>query len=108
MKTLNIGLVLVQIEEAHSKKWSTGFEDHPDNHNTFEDRVERAKKFISMFECFRDNVYVDGWHNEFENTFQAWPDQFVLVDKNLKILTKSEYTMDAAIFEDYADIINNL
>lgn len=107
MKEKNIGLILIQIEEAHTKKWPLGFIDHPDNHNTFEQRVSRANQFASRFYQF-DNVYVDGWNNDFEQTFQAWPDRFVLIDKNLVILEKSEYSMNAIIINDYADIISSI
>jgi hypothetical protein len=107
MKKNNIGLILIQIEEAHTKKWPLGFLDHPENHNTFENRVSRANEFVKRFTKF-ENVYIDGWNNIFEETFQAWPDRFVLVDKDLKILEKSEYSFNAVIFNDYADIIQSM
>lgn len=107
MKKKNIGLILIQIEEAHTKKWPLGFSDHPENHNTFENRVFRANEFVKKFDKF-ENVYIDGWENIFEETFQAWPDRFILVDKNLKILAKSEYSNNAIIINDYADIIRSM
>ena len=107
MKKNNIGLLLIQIEEAHTTKWPLGFQDHPINHETFENRVFRANEFKNKFSQF-ENVYVDGWDNNFENTYQAWPDRFVLIDKDLKILEKSEYSMDAVIINDYANIIEQM
>ena len=107
MKKKNIGLILVQIEEAHTTKWPLGFKDHPENHKTFEHRVERANEFVNKFSQF-ENVYIDGWSNDFENRYQAWPDKFVLVDSELKVLDKSEYSMDAVIIRDYSDIIAEL
>lgn len=107
MKQMNIGLILVQIEEAHTVKWPLGFADHPLNHTTFEARVARANEFVAKFSQFT-NVYVDAWTNDFENAFQAWPDRFVLIDPDLKILAKSEYSMDALIVDDYADIIESM
>ena len=107
MKNANIGLILVQIEEAHTVKWPLGFADHPINHSTFEARVARANEFKAQFPQF-ENVYIDSWTNDFENTFQAWPDRFVLIDKDLKILAKSEYSMSAVIIDDYADIIESM
>lgn len=107
MKINNIGLILVQIEEAHTIKWPLGFSDHPSNHHTFEDRVERANEFVNQFPEF-ENVYIDGWTNDFEQTYQAWPDRFVLIDKNLIILEKSEYSSNAVIINDYANIISSM
>lgn len=107
MENNNIGLILVQIEEAHTNKWPLGFTDHPSNHHTFVNRVSRANEFVNKFPKFK-NVYVDGWTNDFEQEFQAWPDRFVLVDSNLMILEKSEYSMGAIIINDYADIISSM
>lgn len=107
MKEMNVGLILIQIEEAHTNKWKTGFEDHPENHKTFEDRIKRANEFKNNFKEF-ENVYIDNWLNDFENEFQAWPDRFVLIDKELEILEKSEYSMNAVIIKDYADIIEEM
>lgn len=107
MKEMNVGLILIQIEEAHTKKWPLGFQNHPINHKSFEHKVERANEFKNKFNQF-ENVYVDSWSNDFENIYQAWPDKFVLIDKNLKVLEKSEYSMDATIINDYADIIENM
>jgi len=107
MNANNIGLILVQIEEAHTTKWPLGFTDHPSNHHTFEDRVSRANEFIVKFPEF-ENVYIDGWTNDFEQEFQAWPDRFVLVDSDLMILEKSEYSMGAVIVNDYANIISSM
>ncbi len=107
MKKNNIGLILIQIEEAHTQKWPLGFEDHPENHKSFEHRVKRANEFKNKFTQF-ENVYVDSWTNDFEESFQAWPDKFVLIDENLKILEKSEYSSDAIIINDYSNIIFNM
>lgn len=107
MENNNIGLILVQIEEAHTKKWPIGFTDHPENHKTFENRVDRANEFVSKFPEFK-NVYVDGWTNDFEQTYQAWPDRFVLVNEDLIILEKSEYSTNAIIINDYANIISSM
>lgn len=104
MKENNIGLILIQIEEAHSVKWKTGFVDHPENHKSFEHRLQRAMKFKTKYSQF-ENVYVDNWTNDFENIFQAWPDKFVFVNKELQLLEKSEYDMDAVITTDYTKLI---
>ena len=98
---------MVQIEEAHITKWPLGFTDHPENHHTFEDRVLRANEFVSKFPQFK-NVYVDGWTNDFEHVFQAWLDRFVLIDSDLITLEKFEYSMDAAIIRDHANIIESM
>ncbi len=108
MKEKNIGLILVQIGEAHTNKWPLGFEYHPENHKTYENRIERCHEFMEKFPQF-ENVFIDKWNNEFEQRFQAWPDKFVLIDSDLKVLEKSEYSRrDALIINDYSDIIMNM
>jgi len=38
-------IILVQIQEAHSKYWPQGMDNHPDIHRTLEDRISRAQEF---------------------------------------------------------------
>jgi hypothetical protein len=83
MKQYKIGLILVQINEAHTTKWPLGMNDHPEPQQSFDDRVKRANEFNTTYPYF--NVYVDSWSNTFENTFQAWPDQYYLIDNNKKV-----------------------
>lgn len=107
MEKVKLGIILIQIEEAHTTKWPLGFVDHPENHKTFEERVKRANEFAGKYSKFK-NVYIDGWKNEFEEKFQAWPDRYVLIDKELKILEKSEYSLSGVIKKDYTQTIEEI
>lgn len=96
-----IRLILIQISEAHTIEWPLGFDTHPTSQKSFDDRVERAKLFSNKYPMFE--IYVDGWTNDFENTFQAWPDKYYLIDKDKKVLDYSKYNMNACIINDYYD-----
>lgn len=97
-------IVLVQIQEAHSKKWPLGLPDHPDIHYNINDRIERAKEFIDKY-GLNYRILVDPWGDPFENTFQCWPDQYYIITPEKKIMKKSEYSLDACIIDDYADYL---
>jgi hypothetical protein len=109
-------IILVQIQEAHSKYWPQGMDNHPDIHRTLEDRISRAQEFNNkLIEHGIDlldtnvkkalRVLVDPWGDEFEKLYQCWPDQYYILSVDHTILKKSEYTMDAVIEEDYADYL---
>jgi len=106
MKLSKIGLILVQISEAHTKKWPLGMDDHPSSHQSFQERVERANSFNSKYPFFQ--VYVDSWENEFENKFQAWPDKYYFLNKDLKVIEKSDYGMDAVVLYDYSNLLADI
>ena len=110
MEEKNIGLILVHIEEAHTIKWPLGLSDHPTNHTGFADRIERAQQFVHNYPQLNqfNNVYIDTWSNDFEQTYQSWPDKFYLIDQDLKVLDKSEYSSNAKIITDYSEIISKL
>lgn len=87
-----IKFLLVQISEAHSSAWPVGLPDEPEPHKCYEDRVKRAVEFIKKDEPkYPFIIRVDGFDNLFDNTFRTWPDKYYLVDKNYKVLAKSEY-----------------
>ena len=109
-------IILVQIQEAHSKYWPQGMDNHPDIHRTLADRMLRAYEFnskllehginledIDVKKALR--VVIDPWGDEFEKLYQCWPDQYYILSENHIIVKKSEYTMDAVIEEDYADYL---
>lgn len=127
-----IKVVLVQVDEAHSSAWPMSLPDQPEPQSTFEERIDRANEFVRKyvnftsvpfsnsltFISFRYNcpfeVYVDGWDNEFEQTFQAWPDKYHALDGDLKVIAKAEYHRgngdgkEAAVVEDYVDLLKRL
>lgn len=106
MKEHKIELILIQICEAHTNKWPLGMNDHPEQHKTFDDRIKKANDFNNDYPYFE--VYIDSFDNKFENTYRAWPDRYVIVDKDKKIIGKSEYSMDAVVVYDYAKLIEDL
>ncbi len=111
-------IILVQIQEAHSKYWPQGMDNHPDIHRTLEDRVSRAQEFnakliangimlddIDVKKALR--VVIDPWGDEFEKLYQCWPDQYYILSPDYTILKKSEYSMNAVIEEDYTNYLIN-
>ena len=112
----NLNVILVQIDEAHSDGWPVGIESilnvpQPSPHKSFQDRIDRANYFVNKYNPSYP-VYIDGWDNIFANTFQAWPDKFYCVDKDLKVISKSEYHKDgdleAKIIVDYTKLLESL
>jgi hypothetical protein len=120
LENSNYRIILVQIQEAHSKFWPLGMDNHPDIQHTLEDRITRFNTFINEFniDCNVNKssirVLIDPWGDIFENTYQAWPDQYYIIsamtnnDDGMKILKKSTYTIDAKIEEDYSEYLDNI
>jgi len=112
MEKHNIKLILVQIDEAHSTSWPIGLKNTPTPQKTFDERIERAKKFYydEKLENKYIKIMVDSWKNDFAETFRAWPDKFYLFDSDFKILAKSTYGSkhDAVIDIDCVDLISSL
>lgn len=79
-----------------------GFSSHPSDQHSFEDRLSRAQSFAKDSQL--SNIYVDGFDNAYEQTFQSWPDKFYRIDKNMMIVEKSEYSDDAKLTNDYSII----
>ncbi len=106
MKEHKISFILIQIDEAHSTKWPLGLPHTPTPQASIEERFQRAREFVE-----KDNVpftvLVDTWENSFDKLFRAWPDKYILVDKEMKLLAKSEYGKysDALIDKDCYDLI---
>ncbi|MBA43140.1 MAG: hypothetical protein CMF62_03910 [Magnetococcales bacterium] len=107
MDEKKIKLILIQVCEAHSDLWPSGL--NIKQQKDFKDRVTRANEFVNR-ENVPFKVLIDSWDNTFEQLFQSWPDKFYMVDKNLKVLAKSEYgeKKDALINLDYSQIIETL
>lgn len=111
MAKKNIRFVLVQIDEAHSSAWPIGLKDTVTPQRNFIERVERANNFMAIDKPQKPfEVLIDTWDNEFANLFQAWPDKYYLIDKDYKILSKSDYGMqkDALINEDCCVLLTKL
>jgi len=104
---LGIRVVLVQIEEAHTDAWPIGRDHQPKNHDSMETRMKAARDFVKDYSPPYD-VFVDDFEtNQFENTFQAWPDKYYFIDHNYNIINKSQYD-DGVIMVDYTEIIDKM
>ena len=109
MKEHKINFILIQIDEAHSTARPIGLKNAPNPQKSLDERVERALQFIKEdkppFE-----VLVDTWENDFANKYKTWPDKYYCLDKNLKIIGKSEYGAngDALINKDCCALIEEL
>lgn len=113
MKQANIKFVLVQIDEAHSTAWPIGLENTPEPQKNFEERVKRAINFIQYNDFGESFIFkIDAWENHFAETFRAWPDKYYLIDKEYRVLEKSEYGTendeDAKIKTDCCELICKL
>lgn len=113
MQKANIKFILIQIDEAHSTAWPIGLENTPEPQKSFDERVDRTINFVISNEFTQAFEFkIDGWDNEFAETFRAWPDKYYLIDKNYRVLEKSEYGTtgdeDALIKLDCVDLICKL
>jgi len=100
-----IQLVLVQIQEAHTRLWPLGMVDHPEPQRTLEERMERARAFKATVPF---HVVVDCWEDPFERRFHAWPDRYHWIGADLVLRAKSTYTMDAKVESDCADLLASI
>lgn len=112
LQELKIGVILIQIQEAHSTLWKIGLDYCPEPQKTYEERVKRANEFVKKYDCPYP-VYIDGWDDNFEQNYRAWPDKYYYVDvKTCKVLQKSEYDKegekDGLIKDDYASLLGRL
>jgi predicted RNA methylase len=110
---IGIQLILIQIDEAHSSAWPLGLDNEVNPHKCFQDRIDRANLFAAMNPPY--NVYIDGWDNEFAETFQAWPDREYFVTKEKIVLKKASYDHeieteenDACVVEEYTDYLEKM
>jgi hypothetical protein len=113
VKRAGIKVVLVQIDEAHSSGWPMALDEQPEPQSNFQERVDRATQFVERYEPPYD-VYIDGWDNQFAETFRAWPDKYHAVDNKLRVFAKAEYGtghdghQEAVVIEDYCDLLEML
>ena len=107
-----IGIILIQINEAHSTKWPIGKDHCPIPQKNFEERVERANQFAEDNKCPYP-IYVDDWSDRFEFMFRAWPDKYYYIDVPTKeVFQKSEYGTegddDGVIVDDYSMMLERI
>lgn len=104
-----IGVILIQIHEAHSTAWPTGLAEVVLPQSCIRERLDRANQFIQTDKPLYP-VYVDTWDNTFEQTFRAWPDKYYLIDREKKVLQTSTYgaNADALIDMDCIVLIRNI
>jgi len=111
LKKHNIQVILIQIDEAHSKDWPVGLEEMPESHKTFQDRINRANYFVDNHKPPYE-TYIDGWDNEFGEKFRAWPDEYYCVNKELEIIGRSEDGLydenEAVVLVDCVILLENL
>lgn len=119
MEDKDIFFILVQIEEAHTMAWPQAiYQVNPEQElgyvqKDFQDRVERANDFNKkdkVYENDRFKIMIDGWGNNFERLYHAWPDKYYLINSDMKVLAKSEYgdKNDALINKDCVKLIEEL
>jgi hypothetical protein len=55
-------------------------------------------------------VLIDTWENDYANKYKTWPDKYYCLDKDLKIVAKSEYgkKKDALINVECYELIQQL
>ena len=116
MKEQKINLILIQIDEAHSDAWPMAIDillnvPLAKSHKTFQDRIDRAKYFKETYNPPFD-LYIDGWNNEFAESFRAWPDKYYCINKDKKVIAKSEYnkhgSKEATVIVDVTIFIEEL
>lgn len=87
--------------------WKAGLDITPQV--DINDRLERANNFVQDHDI-KYEVYVDTWNNDFEQTFQSWPDKYYQIDNNNIIIKKSTYgkKRNALIDYDYSKLIDDI
>ncbi len=113
MAEKDIFFILVQIDEAHTPAWPQGVIQLGVPQTSVEDRLHRAQKFNTEEIVGNEahfKVLVDTWSNSFAETYQAWPDKYVLFDYERKVVAKSTYgaQKNAVIDVDCVDLIYSL
>ena len=85
-----VQIILIQTHEAHSSAWPMGLDSQPEPNKSFSDRVARAQEYISS-DSPPFPVYIDGWNDDFEQTFRAWPDKYYALNSDNVVQMKSTY-----------------
>jgi len=71
----------VYILEAHAvDEWPLGNEVQIKQHQTLEERISAAKRFITHYD-FTVPLVVDSIDNSFNNVFAAWPERFYIINE---------------------------
>jgi len=92
-----------------------GLPQQPEPQRTFQDRIRRAQQFIAEHPDAAPHLYIDGWDDQFEQQFRAWPDRYYYVTSSdpigqPTIITTSSYGQrsDALIDYDCAELIADI
>lgn len=103
-------LVLVYIHEAHSSAWPRALAAQPEPQASLDDRLARARAFAAAHPECPYPVLVDDWDDAFEQRYRAWPDKYVYVDKDRRLIQRSTYgaRRDALVDEDVIDLATRL
>jgi hypothetical protein len=104
-----IGVIMVYVNEAHSSAWPMGMVPEPAPHGSMDDRLEHVHA-ERMSGC-PFPIYTDTWDNTYDNMHHVWPDGFILVGAEFKILMRSTYTHvrgNAVIDVDCIDVLAEL
>ena len=111
MAEKDIFFILIQIEEAHTALWPQGGIQLGIPHASAEDRQARAAAFAATeVPTDRFLVLVDPWTNQFAERYHAWPDKYVLLNRDHCVKAKSTYGAhaDAILDVDCVDLIHAL
>ena len=112
MEEKDIFFILIQIDEAHTPLWPQGGIRLGIPQESAEDRRARAAEFAAaeLPVCDRFMVLVDPWENPFAERYRAWPDKYVLLDRDHCVKAKSTYGAhaDALLDVDCVDLIHSL
>jgi hypothetical protein len=105
----DVGVILIQIHEAHSSAWPTGLDQQPEPQSCISDRIQRANEFIAEDQP-PFPVYIDTWEDKFEQTFQSWPDKYYMINRDMQVLAKSTYgtRADALIDVDCISLVRRI
>jgi len=118
LASISVKVILVYISEAHTVLWPIGL-DHPLPQVSFEDRVSRLRGYLDSacapapcahFTFCLDQYTPPGDYSTttYENRMHAWPDQFVIINREKVIVEENVFgsgKMDAVVLNDYADSI---
>jgi len=76
----------IYVKEAHAAdQWKIGNVTSINQHKTTEERMKAAKLMINCMQ-WKIPTIVDTIDNEFEELFSVWPERFVLLQNDGKVL----------------------
>eukprot|EP01084_Bolivina_argentea_P024160 45071_1 len=100
---ININFVLVYISEAHpSDGWIYKNNVQIKQHKNMNNRIDACKLLINLWTKQQQfikhyiannklNIFVDTMSNDIARIFGAWPERFVIINDNFKVVFKGGY-----------------